>query len=239
MVDDAAAPAEIRLAADHESVERHLLGLATALRVQHSDHSAGMVQSFHFPDSLPAIAAVLLEHACAGGLQARRKLRTEGSGAVVTMRIGAPAQMARAVKDVLDAHLQNDIGMRADPRTLQSDLAQQRVERGARLTLVDGIDPDQDAVLRAAPKEKPAGVNRRAPLPASSSQQSARSLSFLETARRTRPAPEDRGTSTVNQVAEHPVPANPVKQTKTVEELAAMIHQDLSNIEGSQSAVLT
>ena len=63
LVDDAAAPAEIRLAADHESVERHLLGLATALRVQHSDHSAGMVQSFHFPDSSPAIAAVLLEHA--------------------------------------------------------------------------------------------------------------------------------------------------------------------------------
>ena len=41
---------------------------------------------------------------------------------------------------------------------------------------------------------------------------------------------EDR--STVNQVAEHPVSANPVKQTKTVEELAAMIHQDLSQIEG-------
>jgi hypothetical protein len=38
--------------------------------------------------------------------------------------------------------------MRADPRTLQSDLAQQRVKRGARLTLVDGIDPDQDAVHR-------------------------------------------------------------------------------------------
>ena len=43
---------------------------------------------------------------------------------------------------------------------------------------------------------------------------------------------EDRGTSTVNQVAEHPVSANPVKKTKTIEELAAMIHQDLSSIEG-------
>src|SRR5258708_40339948 len=72
--------------------------------------------TFQIP--LPAIAAVLLEHARAGGLQARRKLRTKGFGAVVTMRIGAPAQMARAVEDVLDAHLQNDIGMRADPWTL-------------------------------------------------------------------------------------------------------------------------
>jgi len=43
---------------------------------------------------------------------------------------------------------------------------------------------------------------------------------------------EDRGASTVNQLAQHPAPANPVKKTKTIEELAAMIHQDLSNIEG-------
>ncbi len=45
-------------------------------------------------------------------------------------------------------------------------------------------------------------------------------------------AQEDRGTSTVNQLAQHPAPANPVKKTKTIEELAAMIHQDLSSIEG-------
>ena len=57
-------------------------------------------------------------------------------------------------------------------------------------------------------------------------------LKFLRDREANEAAPEDRGTSTVNQVAEHPVPANPVKQTKTVEELAAMIHQDLSQIEG-------
>ena len=44
-------------------------------------------------------------------------------------------------------------------------------------------------------------------------------------------AREDRGTSTVNQLAQHPAPASPVKQTKTTEELAAMIHQDLSQLE--------
>ena len=42
---------------------------------------------------------------------------------------------------------------------------------------------------------------------------------------------KDRGTSTVNQLAQHPAPANPVKQKKTTEELAAMIHQDLSQLE--------
>jgi hypothetical protein len=43
---------------------------------------------------------------------------------------------------------------------------------------------------------------------------------------------EDREMPAVNQFAQHPAPANPAKQTKTVEELAAMIHQDLSQIEG-------
>ena len=56
-------------------------------------------------------------------------------------------------------------------------------------------------------------------------------LKFLRDREANEAVPEDRGTSTVNQLAEHPVPANPVKQTKTVEELAAMIHQDLSQIE--------
>jgi hypothetical protein len=45
-------------------------------------------------------------------------------------------------------------------------------------------------------------------------------------------AREDRGTSAVSQLAQHPAPAIPVKQKKTTEELAAMIHQDLSQIEG-------
>ncbi len=46
-------------------------------------------------------------------------------------------------------------------------------------------------------------------------------------------ARENRGTSNVNQLAQHHLaPASPVKQTKTAEELAAMIHQDLSQIEG-------
>src|SRR5260370_31412761 len=57
-------------------------------------------------------------------------------------------------------------------------------------------------------------------------------LKFLRGREASEAAPEDRGTSTVNQFARHPAPANPVKQTKTTEELAAMIHQDLSQIEG-------
>ena len=57
-------------------------------------------------------------------------------------------------------------------------------------------------------------------------------LKFLRGREANDAAQEDRGKSTVNQLAQHPTPANPVKQTKTIEELAAMIHQDLSQIEG-------
>ena len=56
-------------------------------------------------------------------------------------------------------------------------------------------------------------------------------LKFLRDREANETVPEDRGTSTVNELAEHPAPANPVKQTKTTEELAAMIHQDLSQHE--------
>ncbi len=41
--------------------------------------------------------------------------------------------------------------------------------------------------------------------------------------------PEERGTSAIRQSPQHPAP---VKQKKTTEELEAMIHQDLSQLEG-------
>jgi len=45
-------------------------------------------------------------------------------------------------------------------------------------------------------------------------------------------AQEDPETSAVNQLAQHPASAIPVKQPKTTDELAAMIYQDLSQLEG-------
>ncbi len=43
---------------------------------------------------------------------------------------------------------------------------------------------------------------------------------------------EDRRTSAISLFPRHPAPANPVQQKKTAEELAEMIHQDLSQLEG-------
>jgi hypothetical protein len=57
-------------------------------------------------------------------------------------------------------------------------------------------------------------------------------LKFLSDRKANAVTLEDPGTPTVNQMAEDPVRAIFVKQTKTVEELAAMIHRDLSKVEG-------
>ena len=43
---------------------------------------------------------------------------------------------------------------------------------------------------------------------------------------------EDRGTSAISLFPQHPASAIPVKQKRTTEELEAMIHQDLSQLEG-------
>jgi hypothetical protein len=93
-----------------------------------------------------AIAAVLLQDARAGGLQQRRKLGAECGGIAVEAGVGAPAEMLGAVEDFLDAHLEDHVGMSADPGAARRNLAQQRVERGAGLAAAQRIDPDEDAI---------------------------------------------------------------------------------------------
>jgi hypothetical protein len=46
------------------------------------------------------------------------------------MGVGSPAEMSRAVKNFLDAHLVNNIGMGAYPDAFRGNVAQQRIKRG-------------------------------------------------------------------------------------------------------------
>lgn len=62
------------------------------------------------------------------------------------MRVGSPAEMTRSVEHVLDAHLQDHVGMCAHPWPLRRNVAKQRVEGLARLALMDRIDPDEHAI---------------------------------------------------------------------------------------------
>ncbi|WP_426443544.1 hypothetical protein [Bradyrhizobium genosp. P] len=84
LIDDAAAPSEIRLAAGDEGVEWNLLGLAAALGVEHPEHRIRIRQGFHLPDTLASIPAVLLKYAWAVRTKARREFGAEGIDAVVS-----------------------------------------------------------------------------------------------------------------------------------------------------------
>src|SRR5215218_2019469 len=95
LINNAAAPPEIRLAASDEVVERHVLGSATALRLQYAHCRVRIRQGLHLPDALTSVPAVLLEDAWAGCAQARREFSTEASCTVVAMGVRAPSQMAR------------------------------------------------------------------------------------------------------------------------------------------------
>ena len=142
---------KIRLAARHEFLEPHVLRNASALGLQHAHDlgRAGLIgNEFDLPDTLTGVAAVLLEHAGARRRQPRGKGSSEFGRAAVEVRVGAPPEPFRAVQDFLDAHLHDDVGVRADPRAAGGNVAQQRVERGARPALMDRIDPHEDAVRR-------------------------------------------------------------------------------------------
>ena len=90
--------------------------------------AASILEQFDLPDTLTAVAAVLLEHARTGRLQPRREFRTKSVGGAVQVCIGAPAEVPGAVQHLLHAHLQDGVRMCADPRATRRDIAQHRIE---------------------------------------------------------------------------------------------------------------
>ena len=101
-----------------------------------------------FPHPLPAIASVLLEDAGTRGLQPGRESRTELGHVAIKVRVGAPAEMSGPVQDFLHTHLHDDVGMRADPRSVRGNIAQQGIKRHAGSALMDRIDPHQHPIRR-------------------------------------------------------------------------------------------
>ena len=62
------------------------------------------------------------------------------------MRVGTPSELARAKEYFLGAHLEDHVGMRADPDSLRRDLMQHRVQLRSIVTVGNRIDPHQDAI---------------------------------------------------------------------------------------------
>src|SRR5262249_42012087 len=87
-----------------------------------------------------------LEHPWPPGRDAVRKAGSKFLDGGVHARVGAPAQIARAVEHLLGSHLHDRVGMRAYPRSRGCDLSKQRVERHAIEVAADRIDPDEHRI---------------------------------------------------------------------------------------------
>jgi hypothetical protein len=98
---------------------------ASAERVQDTDdrYFIGVFRwGFDFPDTLTTIAAVLLWNARLGGLQARGELVSTGLRRAIEMRVGSPSKMPGSMQHLLHAHLEDHVGVRADPGTARSHI---------------------------------------------------------------------------------------------------------------------
>src|SRR5580704_8466277 len=118
LIDDAPLGGEIAFAAAHEVAEDDILRQTAAACVQYPDDRIlprRCGDELDLPHSLSAVAAILLEHARARRLEPGGKLIVEFPHRAVEMGVGAPAKMLRAVKHLLDAHLEDHVGMGADP----------------------------------------------------------------------------------------------------------------------------
>src|SRR6266851_9949282 len=64
------------------------------------------------------------------------------------MGVRAPSKVLRAVKDLLHTHLEDHLGVCADPGSALCDIAQHRVEHGPGHPLMERIDPHEHAINR-------------------------------------------------------------------------------------------
>jgi hypothetical protein len=98
------------------------------------------------PHPLAAVAAVLLENTRACRLKPHRKLFAECCGGAIDMGVRTPTKMLRAMKNFLHAHLEDHVGMGANPDSPGRDVPQHRIERNPVLPLGYRINPDEHAV---------------------------------------------------------------------------------------------
>ena len=99
LIDDASVGGKIGRAARHELRKRHFLGHASPLRMQNAHYTRParrLGNKFDLPNSLAAIAPVLLEDPRAGRLEPWRERGAEVGRRTVEVGIGAPSKMLGA-----------------------------------------------------------------------------------------------------------------------------------------------
>src|SRR5262249_5232046 len=164
LIDHAAIVPEIVGAARHERVQRDVFRHTAAPRFQHPRTFRRFGEQLDLPHPLAAITPVPLEHPRTGCPQTRRKLGAEGLRRSIDMRVSAPTETPGSMKALLHAHLQDDVGVSADPDAPSRDLAQHRVEHGPGPAVGNRVDPDQDSryaqELRAHLVDHVIGIHR-------------------------------------------------------------------------------
>jgi hypothetical protein len=153
LIDDAAATYEIDLAAAHESAERNLFRNTAALGVKDPDRDVrsrgtNLVSELYLSDALASIATVLLQDARAARRETRGEPFVEVFDRWIEIRLGTPAQLARAIEHLLDAQLENDVRVGAHPYPPRGDLSQQRVKPTAVFAATQRVYPNEHAVHR-------------------------------------------------------------------------------------------
>src|SRR5215831_6013728 len=129
LINDLAVSCEVDVAASHKNAERKLFRSAAALSVEDFDRRIGpgvrtdASDKLHLPDALTSIAMVLFKDArTATGKTSGEPLMEVGNGSI-QVSICPPAQFARAIEHLLNAHFENDVGVSAYPHSPRGDLA--------------------------------------------------------------------------------------------------------------------
>src|SRR5262249_55726122 len=121
---DHTAVFEIADAPLEKLVARRLLRYVLGCR-QHGNHGsvAGTSHPPALPDALAAITAVALDHARTRG-EPRRQIDAHHLGSAIKGRVAAPAHATSTMEHLLSAHLEDHVGMGADPNAARRHLTQ-------------------------------------------------------------------------------------------------------------------
>jgi hypothetical protein len=146
LVDYPAITCEVRIAPGQKCVQGHDLFDRAAKRVAHeNERRIGWVGSY-FPYSVAAVAPVLLEDARLAFGEATCDLVPQLLGRIAAVGVTAPTHLSGADQDILRAHREDDVWMRAHQDASVGDLAQYRVELSSVLAILDGVHPNESPV---------------------------------------------------------------------------------------------
>src|SRR5574338_1499975 len=100
----------------------------------------------NLPHAVPAVAAILLEHARFSARKSVGQFAAHLVYAGIKLGIAAPSHIAGAIQDFLGAQREDYVGLRADEDAGCGDIAKHRIEDRSVESALDWIDPHEHGV---------------------------------------------------------------------------------------------